>query len=122
MPQSTDVSPAMPALLTKLHRPQVSPGIEWRARLLEPLNQNIDRALSLISAPAGYGKTTLASLWLQSSGRASAWVSLDERDDDLLIFTGCLADQAALNGVLNTLYDYHYPVLRVEYLGPADES
>lgn len=101
MPQSTDVSPAMPALLTKLHRPQVSPGIEWRARLLEPLNQNIDRALSLISAPAGYGKTTLASMWLQTSGRASAWVSLDERDDDLLVFTGYLV--AAIQGVFPTL-------------------
>lgn len=101
MPQPTDVAPAMPALLTKLHRPQVSPGIEWRARLLEPLNQNVDRALSLISAPAGYGKSTLVSMWLQTSGRASAWVSLDERDDDLLVFTGYLV--AAIQGVFPTL-------------------
>jgi hypothetical protein len=35
--------------------------------------------------------------------------------------TGWLADQAALYGVLNTLYDYHYPLLYVQYLGPAEE-
>jgi hypothetical protein len=35
--------------------------------------------------------------------------------------TGYLADQAALYGVLNTLYDYHFPLLYVEYLGPAEE-
>ncbi len=34
---------------------------------------------------------------------------------------GYLADQAALYGVLNTLYDYHYPLLYVEYLGPAED-
>ncbi|HSN77233.1 MAG TPA: LuxR C-terminal-related transcriptional regulator [Anaerolineae bacterium] len=95
-------SPATQHLVrTKLHRPQASPGLELRARLLEPLNQNIDRALSLISAPAGFGKTTLASMWLQTSGRASAWVSLDERDDDLLVFTGYLI--AAIQGVFPTL-------------------
>ena len=43
-------------------------------------------------------------------------------DAAIVELTGCLADQAALNGVLNTLYDYHYPVLRVEYLGPAEKS
>jgi hypothetical protein len=45
-----------------------------------------------------------------------------QTDAAVVELTGCLADQAALNGVLNTLYDYHYPVLRVEYLGPANES
>lgn len=95
-------SPATQHLVrTKLHRPQASPKLELRTRLLEPLNQNIDRTLSLISAPAGYGKTTLASLWLQTSGRASAWVSLDERDDDLLIFISYLV--AAIQDVFPTL-------------------
>ena len=48
-------------------------------------------------------------------------VPATKTDAAIVELTGCLADQAALNGVLNTLYDYHYPVLRVEYLGPADE-
>jgi LuxR family transcriptional regulator, maltose regulon positive regulatory protein len=77
---------ATPILLTKLHRPGISPGLERRTSLLERLDRNYHRPLTLISAPAGYGKTTLASMWLQASDCVSAWVSLDERDDDLLTF------------------------------------
>jgi LuxR family maltose regulon positive regulatory protein len=77
----------MPLLLTKLHRPWVHPDLECRTRLLERLDRGRHRPLTLISAPAGYGKTMLASMWLQACDRASAWVSLDERDDDLLTFT-----------------------------------
>ena len=51
------VADSMPILLTKLHRPWVGPGFERRARLLERLDRNSHRALTLISAPAGYGKT-----------------------------------------------------------------
>ena len=84
------VADSMPILLTKLHRPWVAPGFELRARLLERLDSNSHRALTLISAPAGYGKTALASMWLQASDCASVWVSLDERDDDLVTFTAYL--------------------------------
>lgn len=76
----------MPLLLTKLHRPGVGPGLEHRARLVKYLDDNLDKPLTLISAPAGYGKTTLASMWLQASDRASAWLSLDEQDNDLATF------------------------------------
>jgi LuxR family maltose regulon positive regulatory protein len=44
------------------------------------------RKLTLISAPAGYGKSILASIWQSSCGCPAAWVSLDENDDDLMIF------------------------------------
>ena len=81
---------SMPLLLTKLHRPWVAPVFDLRARLLERLDRNSHRSLTLISAPAGYGKTTLASMWLQASACASAWVSLDEADDDLLTLTAYL--------------------------------
>ncbi len=92
---------SMPLLLTKLHRPWVGPGLERRAKLLERLDRNIRGALTLISAPAGYGKTTLASMWLQASGCASAWVTLDERDDDLLTFTTYLI--TAIGGIFPNL-------------------
>jgi LuxR family maltose regulon positive regulatory protein len=95
------VDGSSPILLTKLHRPWVAPGFEFRARLLEHLDSNIHRALTLISAPAGYGKTTLASMWVQASGCASAWVSLDERDDDLLTLTAYLV--TAVRGAFPTL-------------------
>ena len=95
------VADSMPLLLTKLHRPWVAPGVEFRARLLERLDSNSHRALTLISAPAGYGKTALASMWVQASGCASAWVSVDERDDDLLTFATYLV--AAIGGAFPTL-------------------
>jgi LuxR family maltose regulon positive regulatory protein len=50
--------------------------------LIERLNEGLYRKLTLISAPAGFGKTTLVSEWIADCGRPVAWVSLDERDDD----------------------------------------
>ena len=88
---------SMPILLTKLHRPWSAPFLSGAPELLERLDRNYHVALTLISAPAGYGKTSLASMWLQTSGCASAWVSLDERDDNLLTFATYLV--TAIRGV-----------------------
>jgi LuxR family maltose regulon positive regulatory protein len=55
-------------------------------RLVERLAHNRHRPLTLISAPAGYGKTVLASMWLDSCAGPSAWVSLDQEDNDLYVF------------------------------------
>ena len=71
---------------TKLHRPPVAPDILPRARLLEQLNEGRQRPLSLISAPAGYGKSTLASRWLEVCDCPNAWLSLDESENDLRLF------------------------------------
>lgn len=77
-------------LTTKLYRPPVTADLEPRMGLLERLDRNRQRPLTLISAPAGYGKTTLASMWLEASNCAVAWVSLDEGDNDLRTFAGYL--------------------------------
>src|SRR5439155_7480097 len=53
-----------------------------RARLIERLNDGLHRKLTLISAPAGFGKTTLVGEWLASCERPAAWLSLDEGDND----------------------------------------
>ena len=55
-----------------------------RPGLIEQLNDGLatDRKLTLISAPAGFGKTTLVSEWIACCGRPVAWLSLDERDND----------------------------------------
>ena len=92
---------SLPILHTKLHRPGIGPSLERRTSLLERLERNCHRPLTLISAPAGYGKTSLASMWLQTSNYASAWVSLDERDDDLLTLTAYLV--TAVRGAFPTL-------------------
>jgi LuxR family maltose regulon positive regulatory protein len=78
-----------PLLRTKLFVPPVRPGLVSRPRLVERLNEGLpqdDHAfgckLTLISAPAGFGKTTLLSEWVQQSGIAVAWLSLDQEDND----------------------------------------
>jgi LuxR family transcriptional regulator, maltose regulon positive regulatory protein len=82
-------------LQTKLHRPRLPNDLLQRRRLVELLNHNIDRQLILVCAPAGFGKTTLVSTWLermaagqgeQATPLTSAWLSLDENDSDLNLF------------------------------------
>jgi LuxR family maltose regulon positive regulatory protein len=82
-------------LQTKLHKPRLPHELVERARLVNWLNRGIDYPLTLVCAPAGYGKTTLICTWLarMSEGRnegtaflPSAWLSLDEDDSDLNLF------------------------------------
>jgi LuxR family maltose regulon positive regulatory protein len=72
----------MSLLQTKLHVPSVRPGLVPRPHLIERLNAGLHRKLTLISTPAGFGKTTLLSEWVADCGRPIAWLSLDEGDDD----------------------------------------
>lgn len=73
-------------LQTKLYVPRLRPSLVPRPHLIEKLNQGLHRKLTLISAPAGFGKTTLVSEWLAGAERPFAWLSLDERDSDLTRF------------------------------------
>ncbi len=76
-----------PILATKLYIPPPRPNIVTRPRLIERLNeglrqnQGFGRKLTLISAPAGFGKTTLVSEWVADGMRPVAWLSLDEGDN-----------------------------------------
>ena len=79
-----------PILATKLYTPAPRPKLVLRPRLIERLNEGLHRKLTLISAPAGFGKTTLASAWAVASERPSAWLSLDEADNDPARFLGYL--------------------------------
>ncbi len=74
-----------PLLETKLYVPKWRPGLVSRPRLIERLDQGIERKLTLVSAPAGFGKTTLLAEWVAASSaseRPAAWVSLDQSDND----------------------------------------
>ena len=74
-------------LETKLRPPHLREGYVTRLRLLTQLDYGLEHGLVLISAPAGYGKTSLAADWLrQRPILKTAWVSLDENDNDLDIF------------------------------------
>ena len=77
---------SLPVIRTKLHRPPILAAHLHRKQLLDRLNQGRQRPLTLVSAPAGYGKSTLVSCWLESCDFPSAWVSLDEADNDLRLF------------------------------------
>ncbi len=76
-------------LTTKLYIPPVRPEMVTRSRLIKELNAGLPgqsgrfaRKLTLISAPAGFGKTTLLSEWTTTTGWPVAWLSLDEGDND----------------------------------------
>ena len=77
-------------LRTKLHRPQHEDDIVPRPRLLARLDEGVRRPLTLISAPAGFGKSTLLSAWLAQCALPSTWLSLDAGDNDLLVFLNYL--------------------------------
>jgi LuxR family maltose regulon positive regulatory protein len=54
--------------------------------LIQRLNASLDKKLTLIAAPAGYGKTTLLSEWIPTSPRCVTWLSLDAEDNDPVRF------------------------------------
>jgi LuxR family maltose regulon positive regulatory protein len=67
-------------LTTKLYVPPPRPNVVHRPRLIERLNEGLHHNLTLISAPAGFGKTTLISAWVTGLARPAAWLSLDEEE------------------------------------------
>jgi LuxR family maltose regulon positive regulatory protein len=69
-------------LSTKFFIPKPRPDLITRPRLIEQLNDGLHRKLTLISAPAGFGKTTLVSEWFVMCKRPVAWLSLDKEDSD----------------------------------------
>ena len=81
-----------PLLETKLFVPRPRPGMVPRLRLSERLTRGTAGPLTLVSAPAGFGKTTLLARWLADSvagsadARAFAWLSLDQGDNDSALF------------------------------------
>ncbi len=75
---------AVPLLKTKLYVPRIRSELVQRPRLIERLDRGIrsGHKLTLVSAPAGFGKTTLLANWIRSSDRSVAWLSLESSDND----------------------------------------
>src|SRR5690349_15256592 len=77
-------------LATKFYVPTSPRALIWRPRLSALLDESLKYPLTLVSAPAGFGKTMLLSAWTHSLPPASsplvAWVSLDEEDNDPQLF------------------------------------
>ena len=102
-------------LATKLHVPRPRPHLVHRPRLIQRLQQSMERALTLISAPIGFGKSTLLSDWLASSAIPVAWLSLDPEDNEPVRFLSYLL--AALQ-----TYDPHLATIRQKLHGPLQPS
>jgi LuxR family maltose regulon positive regulatory protein len=77
-------------LTTKLYAPSVPPDLVPRPALIERLDGGLRHKFTLISAPAGFGKTTLVAAWTRDAGRPVAWLSLDADDNDPARFTSYL--------------------------------
>lgn len=71
-----------PVVATPMVRPRVAPEVVPRPRLVRMLSEADARPLSVLVAPAGYGKTTLLAEWSEHDDRPFAWVTFDERDND----------------------------------------
>lgn len=75
-----------PVIVTKVRPPRKRRDLVSRARLIEYLSANVDRKLILVSAAAGYGKTTLLVDFIDQSGIPTCWYRLDDADRDLSVF------------------------------------
>jgi LuxR family maltose regulon positive regulatory protein len=86
------VALSVPIVESKLVPPRARPGVVPRRRLFAALDAHDETELTLVSAPAGFGKTTLLGSWLASRDDVStAWVSLDPGDADPLRFWSYVA-------------------------------
>ena len=90
-----------PLLATKLHLPPPLPNVVNRPRLIERLNAGLHGTLTLISAPAGFGKTTLVSAWARGIERPAAWLSLGVGENDPARFLAYLV--AALRTIASNV-------------------
>src|SRR2546421_3681968 len=97
--------PADLLLATKLRVPRPRPHLVHRHRLIQRLEQGMERALTLISVPVGFGKSTLLSGWLASCAIPVAWLSLEPQDNEPVRFLSYLL--AALQS-----YDPHLGTIR----------
>src|SRR6266699_3753122 len=105
-------------LATKLYIPRLRPNVVLRPRLLERLNEDLHRKLTLLAAPAGFGKTTLVSEWVEGIERPTAWLSLDEGDNDPARFLAYLV--AALQTIAANIGEGVLGVLQASQPPPPE--
>ncbi len=86
--EKTAIQSSLPGFLnpTKLYRPRLTWDLVSRPRLFKILDHGLSQPLILVSAPAGYGKSTLVNAWLEENRLPAAWYSLDKHDNDVFRF------------------------------------
>ena len=90
-----------------------------RAHLIERLNEGLSGNITLVCAPAGFGKTTLLTEWLHTIDRTTAWLSLDEKDDELRNFVQSLT--AALQTIFPDAFLATASLLKAPRIPPSDQ-
>ena len=106
----------LPVVRAKLHAPQIPSDLVRRDRLVELLAGSSDRPFTLVSAPAGYGKSTLVAHWLKTVDVAGAWYSVEESDNDLRQFLTYLI--AAVRDLFSDACGTTLELLRAPQLPP----
>lgn len=82
----------MPVLLTRLYKPLIKEHYVTRSKILDYLDLHGDNSLTLVVAPAGYGKSVTISQWLERNGSKYGWISLDNDCNDLRVFVNYLVN------------------------------
>ena len=92
--------PGSVVIETKLHPPELFAEYVSRPRLIQQLDTASVRPLTVVTAPTGYGKSTLLAAWCEQAtpARRCAWLSLDESDNDPMSFLDVCAARAATSG------------------------
>jgi LuxR family maltose regulon positive regulatory protein len=106
-------------LATKLNVPKQRPQIVPRDHLISRLDDGLVQRLTLISAPAGFGKTTLVSEWARHVNRSVGWLSLDEGDNDIIRFLSYFI--TALQGVKESIGQEDLKRLKSPHPPPIEE-
>ncbi|MEZ4711263.1 MAG: LuxR C-terminal-related transcriptional regulator [Caldilineaceae bacterium] len=107
-----------PILATKLYAAPPRPNLVERPRLFERLNAGLHCKLTLISAPAGFGKTTLISAWIADKKHVAAWLALDKGDSDPARFLAYLV--AALQTISTEIGEEIVDLLDAPQLPPLE--
>ena len=121
-PPTTTLAPAPPErdvlLATKLHVPRPRHGFVPRPRLLERLGEGTAHELTLVCAPAGFGKTSMLAEWARCGPQSVAWLSLDSGDSDPARFWRYVA--AALDRLRPGIADRVAALLRGSQQAPLE--
>jgi LuxR family maltose regulon positive regulatory protein len=108
-----------PIIQTKLYRPRVTDDLVARPRLFEKLDCSSGNPLTLVAAPAGYGKSTLLASWLEGVDCPNAWISLDEQDNNLSEFLSYFL--TAINRLFPDSLNDTFALLALQELPPIHD-
>jgi LuxR family maltose regulon positive regulatory protein len=116
---SSPIFESLPIIPPKLKRPPSPIDLIPRPQITKWLDGRRNRPLTLVSAPAGYGKTTIVGSWLEVYQYPNAWLTLDERDNDVVVFLKYLI--TAIRSIFPKAANNTHSLLLARNLPPIEE-